>query len=379
MYINNWYTAAFSKNVTDAPKHVKMLGRDFVLFRDDKGEAHCLSNACCHRGAPLDQGVCHGDGTLACCQHGWRFGGDGKCVSMPAAPDGASIPKAARVDSYPVEERYGLVWVMLGDDLEAAPPIPDFPECDEEGWRWIEYEEDWDANYHWAKFSNIDYVHLPVVHQQPWNGGIRPPEHEVEYMDETSLSTGIRVKTKRARGIWARMRKAETEVRSRLKFYLSGFTLKVDVEIGGVGTGMRFIALDMSTPIDERRTTMRFLFGRNFLTKPFADKGHLKRNLKNLREDQAIAEAQLPKVPPAVPDPRTLLIDPEDKVVREYWNILANHRAKGCQIDRGALENAENAGGYCVIPSPARRADPDGWVYDEVPRLTPSSVSQAAE
>lgn len=352
-----------------------MLGRDFVLFRDSAGQVSCLSNVCCHRGAPLDQGVYHSDGTLACCQHGWRFGGDGCCTQIPAARDGATIPKGARVDSYPVQERYGIVWVLLGDEPKEAPPIPDFPECDADGWRWLEHEEEWAANYHWAKFSNIDYAHLPIVHQQLWNGGSRPPEHEVEYIDATSLSTGIRVRTQRPSGLWGRLRSAEREVRSRLNFYLSGFTLKVDVEIGGAGTGMRFIALDMSTPIDERRTTMRFLFGRNFMTKPFADKGHLRRNLKNLHEDQFIAEAQLPKVLPAIPDSRALLTDPEDKVVKEYWKILAKHRAMGWQIDREALERAEKLGGYHVIPSPARRTSPKDWVYDVVPRIDPARIS----
>lgn len=378
MFTNVWYTAAFSKDVVDAPKHVKMLGRDFVLFRDATGSAHCLSNVCCHRGAPLDQGTCEQDGTLSCCQHGWRFGGDGLCSMMPAAADGAEIPKAARVDSYPVEERYGMIWVMLGDDLEAAAPIPEFPEYDAEGWRWLEYEETWDANYHWAKFSNLDYVHLPVVHGQTWNGSVRPPDHKVEYLDETSIGTGIRVKTKRASGIWSKLRKAETEVQSRMKFYLSGFTIKVDVEIGGAGTGMRFVVLDMSTPIDERTTTMRFLFGRNFLPYKLADKGTLKRNLKNVREDQFIAEAQLPKVP-QMPDSRSLMTDPEDEMVREYWAIMKTLRDKGWQIDGQALDQAEQTGGYHVIPSPARRSNPENWVYDSVPRIDPSTHAQAAE
>ena len=379
MYTNVWYTAAFSNKVTSQPHHVKMLGRDFVLFRDHQGAAHCLSNVCCHRGAPLDQGACHSDGTLACCQHGWRFNGDGRCVKIPAAPDGVAIPNSARVDSYPVEERYGLVWVFLGDDPEAAAPTPDIPEFDADGWRWLEYEEDWDANYHWAKFSNLDYVHLPVVHGQTWNGGVRPPEHTVEYMDDWSLSTGIRVKTKPQRGLWKYVRKPGREVRSRLKFFLSGFTIKVDVEVGGAESGIRIIALDMSTPIDDRTTTERFLFGRNFITGKWADKNHIKRNMKNIREDRAIAEAQFPKVLPSIPDPNMLQTDPEDKVVKEYWAILKKLRAKGWQIDREALEQAERAGGYHVIPSPARRKDPNGWVYKEVPRIDPTTLAQAAE
>lgn len=378
MFTNVWYTAAFSKDVTSAPKHVKMLGRDFVLFRDADGAVHCLSNVCCHRGAPLSQGVQQPDGTLACCQHGWRFGGDGRCSMMPALPEGGEIPKAARVDSYPVEERYNMIWVLLGDDPDAAAPIPDIPEFSAEGWRWIEYEETWDANYHWAKFSNLDYVHLPVVHGQTWNGSVRPPAHKVEYLDETSIGTGIRVKTKRPKGLWSMLRPPETEVQSRMKFYLSGFTIKVDVEIGGAGTGMRFVVLDMSTPIDENTTTMRFLFGRNFMPYKWADKGTLKRNLKNVREDQVIAEAQLPRVP-TLPDANSLMTDPEDEMVKEYWSIMEQQRGKGWQIDHPALEQAEQRGSYHVIPSPARKADPESWVYKPVPRVTVDSLKHAAE
>lgn len=150
-------------------------------------------------------------------------------------------------------------------------------------------------------------------------------------------------------------------------FFLSGLTIKVDVEIGGAGTGMRFIALDMSTPIDERTTTMRFLFGRNFLTRAFADKNHLKRNLKNVREDRAIAEAQMPRVLPKVPEANLLMTEPEDRVAKEYWAIFGRLRAKGWQIDREALGAAAQLGGYPVIPSPARRANPNDWVHGVVP------------
>ena len=41
--------------------------------------------------------------------HGWTFDGDGKCTRIPAQPPEAPIPRKARVDSYPTEERYGWV------------------------------------------------------------------------------------------------------------------------------------------------------------------------------------------------------------------------------------------------------------------------------
>ena len=50
MYINLWYVASFSSELNSAPVKVRMLNRDFVLFRDADGKAHCLSNVCPHRG-----------------------------------------------------------------------------------------------------------------------------------------------------------------------------------------------------------------------------------------------------------------------------------------------------------------------------------------
>ena len=56
MFINFWYAAEESKNLTDEPMHVRLLSQDFVFFRDSSEKAHCLSNVCCHRGASLAHG-----------------------------------------------------------------------------------------------------------------------------------------------------------------------------------------------------------------------------------------------------------------------------------------------------------------------------------
>ena len=138
MYINLWYVAAFSSELNSAPVKVRMLNRDFVLFRDADGKAHCLSNVCPHRGVSLAQGKCLEDGTLQCPQHGWQFAGDGLCRSIPSQDDGFEMPPGARVDSYPTEERHGLIWTFLGDSPDTAPPIPDMPEIETPGWRTLE-------------------------------------------------------------------------------------------------------------------------------------------------------------------------------------------------------------------------------------------------
>ena len=57
MYINFWYAAERSEKLTaDKPLRVRMLSHEFVLFRDSKGKAHCLSDTCIHRGAALSGG-----------------------------------------------------------------------------------------------------------------------------------------------------------------------------------------------------------------------------------------------------------------------------------------------------------------------------------
>ena len=70
MFINNWYVACIAAELGTAPKQLKMLGQNFVLFRASDSSIHCLSDLCCHRGASLAMGECKNDGII-CPQHGW--------------------------------------------------------------------------------------------------------------------------------------------------------------------------------------------------------------------------------------------------------------------------------------------------------------------
>ncbi|MDE0414712.1 MAG: Rieske 2Fe-2S domain-containing protein, partial [Gammaproteobacteria bacterium] len=70
MYINFWYAAERSEKLTaEKPIRVRMLSHEFVLFRDSKGKAHCLSDTCIHRGAALSGGKVMGD-CVQCPYHG---------------------------------------------------------------------------------------------------------------------------------------------------------------------------------------------------------------------------------------------------------------------------------------------------------------------
>jgi phenylpropionate dioxygenase-like ring-hydroxylating dioxygenase large terminal subunit len=114
MYINFWYPVARSEEISaDKPLRVNLLGLSFVAFRDEDDTAHVLADTCVHRGGSLGEGVMH-NGRVACPYHGWQFDGTGKCAHIPSLGDNKT-PARAKVDSYPVQERYGIVFAFLGD------------------------------------------------------------------------------------------------------------------------------------------------------------------------------------------------------------------------------------------------------------------------
>ena len=105
----------------DAPLGVRLLGQDLVLWRDAAGRPRTARDRCPHRGTRLSLGrVCAGE--LECPYHGWRFGGDGRCVSIPALP--AFTPPATHaLPVFALQEAHGLLWVQIDG---AAPRLPSF-------------------------------------------------------------------------------------------------------------------------------------------------------------------------------------------------------------------------------------------------------------
>ena len=73
---------------------------------------------------------------------------------------------------------------------------------------------------------------------------------------------------------------------------------------------------------------------------------------------------------PAVPNPQRVQVEREDPLMEAYWQQLGQLRARGWQIDAARLAGLEREHAYVAIPSPARRHDPEGWVYAAVPRVT---------
>jgi phenylpropionate dioxygenase-like ring-hydroxylating dioxygenase large terminal subunit len=122
MLMNFWYAVEFADRVGVKPGRVTVLGRHLALYRTADGQPVALADRCVHRGASLSDGKVRG-GCLACPYHGWEYAADGRCMRIPASPPERGIPQRARVNSYPVQERYGFIWVFLGEVPEAERPL----------------------------------------------------------------------------------------------------------------------------------------------------------------------------------------------------------------------------------------------------------------
>jgi len=124
-----WYVIAFSSEL--APGEVRTLhyfDRDIVLYRGEGGTVAAVDKTCPHLGAHLGGGTVVGD-CLRCPFHGWKFDADGQCVEVPYAP---KIPPRARVATWPVVERNGVIHVWF--DAEGGAPTWTPPELEMQGW-----------------------------------------------------------------------------------------------------------------------------------------------------------------------------------------------------------------------------------------------------
>ena len=99
-------------------KAVKLMGQDFVLFRDENGQLGMLDRDCPHRGADLAFGRVE-DGGLRCPFHGWLFDVKGTCLETPAEPVGSKFCTRIKQSAYPVVEKSGVIFAYIG---EGEPP-----------------------------------------------------------------------------------------------------------------------------------------------------------------------------------------------------------------------------------------------------------------
>jgi phenylpropionate dioxygenase-like ring-hydroxylating dioxygenase large terminal subunit len=368
MFINFWYAAALSKELVDKPIKVRMLGRHFVLFRDGSGQAHCLSNVCVHRCGSLGHGWVRGD-HVVCPYHGWEFSADGRCQRIPSlGPEQGQPPGRARVDAYPTQERYGIVFAFLGDlPPDERPPIMPIPEWDQEGWRATVVTLTMQANYIRLVENALDFSHPEFVHFFG-NKGADPayqmPDYDIEPGD---WGDGASIKFPRpARGLLRFFRDSVDYTVAGTTYHgPNQFITRIDID-----ANMSSYQYLFETPIDLCQTRSYLVNLRNFFTSPLFDRLSDKRNMAVVREDQVIVEEIEPTIG-ATGTTQDLSVA-ADAIQIAYRRRLAEWESRGWRIDCRSLERELPGTTAHVIPSPGRR-DAGNWVFPTVPLLGESS------
>ena len=123
-----WLPIALSQELPEpdgAPIRVRLLGEDFVAFRDTTGRVGLVARRCPHRGADLFFGRNEACG-LRCVYHGWKFDVSGKALDLPNVPPDSAYYQTIALKAYPTREFGEIVWAYLG------PPgrLPEVPELE---------------------------------------------------------------------------------------------------------------------------------------------------------------------------------------------------------------------------------------------------------
>ncbi len=365
MYINFWYPICTSAELTaDRPVPSRVLGLPFVAFRDAAGRACVLSDTCAHRGGSLGRGKVV-DGCVTCPYHGWRFGGDGKCQLVPSLGADSKIPPRAKVDSYPVAERYGIVFAFLGDLPESErPPLYEIEEFEDPAWRASEIMILEIGCYYERSMENgIDPIHNEFVH--PAQGAPQPIPGTVQY-PETAWGSGVHSRMaeigKKASADEAAGMASNPHELSAGSWHHGPNTLITWITFGANRSLHQYL---FEAPVDGEHTKVYFINLRCFMLEPKHDEYVKMANLRVTAEDIVVLEHLSPI---RTPETRTKeMLVPGDRAIVRYRDFLTDWESRGWRIDQKALR--ENRGDVAyAIPCPARRQSAS-WVLDAVPLL----------
>ena len=124
---NHWYPTLFSDELAEGEfKAHHLLGDRLLLARVD-GKVHAVRDRCLHRGVPFSRKIeCYKKGTVTCWYHGFTYRLEtGELCDIIANPKSNMIGRL-RIDTFPVIEAKGLIFVFAGD-IEPPSLADDVP------------------------------------------------------------------------------------------------------------------------------------------------------------------------------------------------------------------------------------------------------------
>lgn len=163
-YTRGWFQIGWSSDLKRGElKKIRQFGTSFAMFRGKDGKVGVIDDICPHLGAHFSEGGTVQGNAVRCPYHHWCFDRSGDCVDIPYAK---KIPAKARVGTYHVAERYGLIFMYHSQD--GARPPAELPMMDD----FVEQQYDRPATYEFAirihgqdiMENSVDSAHFRAVH-----------------------------------------------------------------------------------------------------------------------------------------------------------------------------------------------------------------------
>ena len=247
MLRNIWHFGMASRDLAAGRLvHRRICGLPVVFGRTAGGTVFALRDNCPHRGAPLSEGRIRGE-CVECCYHGWTFGADGACRSIPAlvADDPVDLGKIV-VDRFPLRERQGLIWIWIGDGDGDGVPVPEVPDVGDAAPQ-IVHALEFDVGIDHAVVGLIDPAHTPHVHESWW--WRRPGQRRDKEKKFAPSALGFDMTAHRASSNSKIYRLLGGAPEVEIAFALPG------IRIEHIRAGRNFYCgMTACTPIDEDRT-----------------------------------------------------------------------------------------------------------------------------
>lgn len=170
--IEGWYWAMRSDEIKRGrARPLSFLGRELVVYRGEDGRVRALDAYCPHMGAHLAEGLVEGD-SIRCLFHYWKYNEEGRCIEIPCQKFCDFVP---RIDTWTVEESYGLVWIWAGrTPNNLVPFVPELEGCEWDYKLANRFIKPCHPNV--MMINAIDAQHFNSVHNLPVDLNLEPTE-----------------------------------------------------------------------------------------------------------------------------------------------------------------------------------------------------------
>ena len=165
---DHWYAVEYDQAIR--PGQVvatRFWGQPIAVYRGTDGRLRALEDRCAHRQLQLSLGEVTGC-VLTCAYHGWSYDEDGALAGIPHDRCGRPMP-SLRIRAYPVQSRYGLVWLFPGDPASAPlRPLPEVPELEgRDPWAYVPHSFTWRAHHSMVIDNLCDLTHAHLHRSFP--------------------------------------------------------------------------------------------------------------------------------------------------------------------------------------------------------------------